>query len=109
MKEGAEGDTVGGDGEVHNEQEKSIINYKICRSMSEIKHKLMGKYSGYISSLKQDFCKKNNKGKLPREATQILLNWWTTHYNWPYPTVCNQPFHLKYIPIWYSISLLEFD
>ncbi|CAN4086023.1 unnamed protein product [Withania somnifera] len=53
---------------------------------SEIKDKLMGKYSGYVSCLKQDFRKKNNKGKLPREATQILLNWWTTHYNWPYPT-----------------------
>ncbi|CAN4088111.1 unnamed protein product [Withania somnifera] len=65
--------------EANNDQQK------MCRG-SEIKDKLMGKYSGYISSLKQDFCNKINKGKFPREARQILLNWWTTHYNWPYPT-----------------------
>ncbi|CAK9138596.1 unnamed protein product [Ilex paraguariensis] len=52
----------------------------------EIKDKLMRKYSGYISSLKHEFSKKKKKGKLPREARQMLLDWWTIHYKWPYPT-----------------------
>ncbi|WMV21421.1 hypothetical protein MTR67_014806 [Solanum verrucosum] len=84
--EAEEGDTMGG--EVNNNgQQNSSSDEILCRSGSEIKDKLMEKYSGYITSLKHDFCKKNyNKGKLPKEATQILLNWWTTHYNWPYPT-----------------------
>nr|XP_016445952.1 PREDICTED: homeobox protein knotted-1-like 2 [Nicotiana tabacum] len=69
-------DTSGGGGNTND----------MCRSENEIKDKLMRKYSGYISSLKQEFSKKNKKGKLPREARQILLNWWTTHYKWPYPT-----------------------
>ncbi|OIT04989.1 PREDICTED: homeobox protein knotted-1-like 2 [Nicotiana attenuata] len=75
-EEAAAADTSGGGGNTND----------MCRSENEIKDKLMRKYSGYISSLKQEFCKKNKKGKLPREARQILLNWWTTHYKWPYPT-----------------------
>nr|XP_016487941.1 PREDICTED: homeobox protein knotted-1-like 2 [Nicotiana tabacum] len=71
-----EEDTSGGGGNTND----------MCRSENEIKDKLMRKYSGYISSLKQEFCKKNKKGKLPKEARQILLDWWTTHYKWPYPT-----------------------
>lgn len=53
----------------------------------ELKDKLLRKYSGYISSLKHEFSKKKKKGKLPKEARQILLEWWNVHYKWPYPTV----------------------
>ncbi|KAK7846542.1 homeobox protein knotted-1-like 6, partial [Quercus suber] len=52
----------------------------------ELKDKLLRKYSGYISSLKHEFSKKKKKGKLPKEARQILLEWWNVHYKWPYPT-----------------------
>ncbi|XP_042497894.1 homeobox protein knotted-1-like 6 [Macadamia integrifolia] len=52
----------------------------------ELKDKLLRKYSGCISSLKQEFSKKKKKGKLPREARQTLLDWWNVHYKWPYPT-----------------------
>ncbi|XP_022735634.1 homeobox protein knotted-1-like 6 [Durio zibethinus] len=52
----------------------------------EFKEKLLRKYSGYISTLKHEFSKKKKKGKLPKEARQILLDWWNVHYNWPYPT-----------------------
>ncbi|KAK9278958.1 hypothetical protein L1049_028540 [Liquidambar formosana] len=52
----------------------------------EIKDKLLRKYSGYISTLKQEFSKKKKKGKLPKEARQTLLDWWNIHYKWPYPT-----------------------
>lgn len=53
----------------------------------ELKDKLLCKYSGYISTLKHEFSKKKKKGKLPKEAREVLLNWWTVHYKWPYPTV----------------------
>ncbi|OVA19858.1 Homeobox domain [Macleaya cordata] len=52
----------------------------------DLKDKLLRKYSGYISSLKQEFSKKKKKGKLPKEARQTLLDWWNIHYKWPYPT-----------------------
>ncbi|XP_061952904.1 homeobox protein knotted-1-like 6 [Populus nigra] len=52
----------------------------------ELKDKLLCKYSGYISTLKHEFSKKKKKGKLPKEAREVLLNWWTIHYKWPYPT-----------------------
>ncbi|ERN02729.1 hypothetical protein AMTRI_Chr03g141380 [Amborella trichopoda] len=52
----------------------------------ELKDKLLRKYSGYLSSLKQEFSKKKKKGKLPKEARQTLLDWWNIHYKWPYPT-----------------------
>ncbi|XP_047331945.1 homeobox protein knotted-1-like 2 [Impatiens glandulifera] len=52
----------------------------------EIKEKLVCRYSGYIKSLRHEFSKSKKKGKLPREARQILLDWWTFHYKWPYPT-----------------------
>lgn len=53
----------------------------------ELKHHLLKKYGGYLSSLKQEFSKKKKKGKLPKEARQKLLNWWELHYKWPYPSV----------------------
>ncbi|CAA6667457.1 unnamed protein product [Spirodela intermedia] len=52
----------------------------------ELKHHLLKKYGGYLSSLKQEFSKKKKKGKLPKEARQKLLNWWELHYKWPYPS-----------------------
>lgn len=60
-----------------------------CSRMVEdrqLKEKLLSKYSGYISSLKQEFSKKKKKGKLPKEARQLLFDWWNLHYKWPYPT-----------------------
>jgi hypothetical protein len=52
----------------------------------ELKDHLLRKYSGYLSSLKQEFMKKKKKGKLPKDARQKLLDWWTVHYKWPYPS-----------------------
>lgn len=53
----------------------------------ELRDELLRRYSGYLSSLKQDFSKKKKKGNLPKEARQTLLDWWNLHYKWPYPTV----------------------
>lgn len=53
----------------------------------ELKGQLLRKYSGYLGSLKQEFMKKRKKGKLPKEARQQLLDWWSRHYKWPYPSV----------------------
>uniref|UniRef100_A0A0D9VYH8 Homeobox domain-containing protein n=1 Tax=Leersia perrieri TaxID=77586 RepID=A0A0D9VYH8_9ORYZ len=52
----------------------------------ELKHHLLKKYSGYLSSLKQELSKKKKKGKLPKDARQQLLSWWELHYKWPYPS-----------------------
>ncbi|KAH7550483.1 hypothetical protein JRO89_XS13G0200100 [Xanthoceras sorbifolium] len=52
----------------------------------ELKDKLIRKYGGYICSLKHEFSKKKKKGKLPKEARQVLFHWWNIHNKWPYPT-----------------------
>ncbi|KAL9243488.1 hypothetical protein vseg_017368 [Gypsophila vaccaria] len=52
----------------------------------ELKGQLLRKYSGYLGSLRQEFMKKRKKGKLPKEARQQLLDWWSRHYKWPYPS-----------------------
>ncbi|ONK63203.1 uncharacterized protein A4U43_C07F12460 [Asparagus officinalis] len=52
----------------------------------ELKEILLKKYSGYLSSLRKEFLKKRKKGKLPKDARLVLLDWWNTHYRWPYPT-----------------------
>ncbi|XP_058076977.1 homeobox protein knotted-1-like 1 [Magnolia sinica] len=52
----------------------------------ELKEMLLRKYSGYLSNLRKEFLKKKKKGKLPRDARLMLLDWWNTHYRWPYPT-----------------------
>ncbi|XP_039048772.1 homeobox protein SBH1-like [Hibiscus syriacus] len=52
----------------------------------ELKGQLLRKYSGYLGNLKQEFMKKRKKGKLPKEARQQLLDWWSRHYKWPYPS-----------------------
>ena len=54
----------------------------------QLKQQLLRKYSGFmICSLKKEFLKRKKKGKLPKEARQKLLEWWTQHYKWPYPSV----------------------
>jgi hypothetical protein len=58
----------------------------------ELKYQLLKKYSGYLSSLRQEFSKKKKKGKLPKEARQKLLHWWELHYKWPYPSVRYLPY-----------------
>jgi hypothetical protein len=53
-----------------------------------LKQQLLRRYSGFmICSLKKEFLKRKKKGKLPKEARQKLLEWWTQHYKWPYPSV----------------------
>ncbi|KAL0558119.1 hypothetical protein IC582_006684 [Cucumis melo] len=52
----------------------------------ELKNHLLKKYSGYLSSLKQELSKKKKKGKLPKDARQQLLRWWELHNKWPYPS-----------------------
>ncbi|KAM7483186.1 hypothetical protein LguiB_007769 [Lonicera macranthoides] len=57
-----------------------------AREDQELKDNLLRKYSGYISSLKHGFSNKKKKGKLPKEARETMLDWWSIHYKWPYPT-----------------------
>ncbi|CAO2173894.1 unnamed protein product [Urochloa humidicola] len=52
----------------------------------ELKEMLLKKYSGCLSRLRSEFLKKRKKGKLPKDARTVLLEWWNTHYRWPYPT-----------------------
>ncbi|KAL6850028.1 hypothetical protein ACP4OV_020655 [Aristida adscensionis] len=52
----------------------------------ELKEMLLKKYSGCLSRLRSEFLKKRKKGKLPKDARSVLLEWWNTHYRWPYPT-----------------------
>lgn len=52
----------------------------------DLKEMLQKKYSGYLSHLRKEFLKKRKKGKLPKDARMVLLDWWNTHYRWPYPT-----------------------
>lgn len=52
----------------------------------DLKDQLLRRFGNHISSLKLEFSKKKKKGKLPREARQLLFEWWNSHYKWPYPT-----------------------
>ncbi|KAK2974914.1 hypothetical protein RJ640_013770 [Escallonia rubra] len=61
-----------------------------CPADQELKEMLLRKYSGYLSSLKKEFLKTRKKGKLPKDARVALLDWWNTHYRWPYPTVISR-------------------
>ncbi|CAA2997832.1 homeobox knotted-1-like 1 isoform X1 [Olea europaea subsp. europaea] len=51
-----------------------------CQGDHELKEMLMRKYSGYLSSLRKDFLRKRRKGKLPKDARMVLVDWWNTHY-----------------------------
>ena len=65
----------------------------------DLKGMLLRKYSGYISNLRKEFLKKRKKGKLPKDARMILLDWWNIHYRWPYPTViANFYLSLAFLP-----------
>lgn len=76
----------------------------------ELKGQLLRKYSGYLGSLKQEFMKKRKKGKLPKEARQQLLDWWSRHYKWPYPSVIDVNFYLSInIYIYREIWISEFS
>lgn len=59
---------------------------------NELKDRLLRKFGSHLSSLKLEFSKKKKKGKLPKEARQMLLAWWDDHFRWPYPTVCTSNF-----------------
>uniref|UniRef100_A0A5B7AX89 Homeobox protein knotted-1-like 1 n=1 Tax=Davidia involucrata TaxID=16924 RepID=A0A5B7AX89_DAVIN len=52
----------------------------------ELKEMLLCKYNGCLSSLRKEFLKKMKKVRLPKDAKTRLLEWWSTHYRWPYPT-----------------------
>jgi hypothetical protein len=58
-----------------------------CLADRELKEMLLKKYSGCLSRLRSEFLKKRKKGKLPKDARWALMDWWNTHYRWPYPTV----------------------
>ncbi|KAF4348584.1 hypothetical protein F8388_008787 [Cannabis sativa] len=90
-------DAEGGGGSSEEEEEHEVSGggggggemeglRMITQEDRELKEKLLRKYSGYISTLKLEFSKKKKKGKLPKQARQTLLDWWTLHYRWPYPT-----------------------
>ncbi|KAL9226348.1 hypothetical protein vseg_002172 [Gypsophila vaccaria] len=68
----------GGEVDVHDIQPKE--------EERDLKDQLLRKFGSHISSLKLEFSKKKKKGKLPREARQMLFEWWNAHYKWPYPT-----------------------
>ncbi|CAL9078676.1 unnamed protein product, partial [Musa textilis] len=53
---------------------------------SDLREMLQKKYNGYLSNLRKEFLKKRKKGKLPKDARLILLDWWNAHCRWPYPT-----------------------
>ncbi|KAL2345614.1 hypothetical protein Fmac_006899 [Flemingia macrophylla] len=57
-----------------------------CSGDQKIKEMLLRKYSGHFSGLRREFLKRRKKGKLPRDATMVLMDWWNTHHRWPYPT-----------------------
>ncbi|KAI3823851.1 hypothetical protein L1987_05296 [Smallanthus sonchifolius] len=85
-------DSAGGEGGMDkngSSEEEVDVNTNLIDPQAEdreLKGQLLRKYSGYLGSLKQEFMKKRKKGKLPKEARQQLLDWWTRHYKWPYPS-----------------------
>ncbi|KVI05662.1 hypothetical protein Ccrd_016007, partial [Cynara cardunculus var. scolymus] len=71
---------------ISSEEEFSGGETDNAQMSQELKDTLLRKFGGRIGSLKQEFTKKKKKGKLPKEARQTLLEWWNSHYKWPYPT-----------------------
>ncbi|KVI09403.1 ELK-like protein [Cynara cardunculus var. scolymus] len=85
----ASGGGEGGTEKNGSSEEEVDVNNNLIDPQAEdreLKGQLLRKYSGYLGSLKQEFMKKRKKGKLPKEARQQLLDWWTRHYKWPYPS-----------------------
>ncbi|KAI3997659.1 hypothetical protein MKX01_040632 [Papaver californicum] len=82
----SEDEMSGGEMEIHHHNHQIVHQTTDRVEDRDLKDKLLRKYSGYISCLKQEFLKKKKKGKLPKEARQTLLNWWDIHNRWPYPT-----------------------
>lgn len=74
------------EGTFSSEEEVSGGETDSALMSQELKDMLLRRFGGRISSLKQEFNKKKKKGKLPNEARQTLLEWWNSHYKWPYPT-----------------------
>jgi hypothetical protein len=74
-------------GEVDAPESQEYSSGGLLPGDQEVKEMLLRKYSGYLSSLMKEFLKKRKKGKLPKEAKITLMDWWSTHYRWPYPTV----------------------
>ncbi|XP_076911501.1 homeobox protein knotted-1-like 6 [Bidens hawaiensis] len=75
------------EGCISSSEEEVISGGETADNTQELKDTLLRKFGGRrIRSLKQEFTKKKKKGKLPKEATAILLEWWNSHYTWPYPT-----------------------
>lgn len=84
-------DSVGGDAIDRNASSDEEVdrNENVIDPQAEdreLKGQLLRRYSGYLGNLKQEFMKKRKKGKLPKEARQQLLDWWSKHYKWPYPS-----------------------
>ncbi|CAK8531350.1 unnamed protein product [Lathyrus sativus] len=82
-------DNIGGDRNGSSEEDQVDLYNNMIDPQAEdreLKGQLLRKYSGYLGSLKQEFMKKRKKGKLPKEARQQLLEWWSRHYKWPYPS-----------------------
>ncbi|CAL9144986.1 unnamed protein product [Musa hybrid cultivar] len=76
-----------------SDEEMDIPELGPCTEDQELKHHLLMKCGGCLSSLRQELSKKKKKGKLPMDARQQLLNWWEFHYKWPYPSVNRQLVH----------------
>ncbi|CAN7034658.1 unnamed protein product [Brassica rapa subsp. trilocularis] len=81
----SEDGAVSSDEELSGGDEISQDGKQICEDR-DLKDRLLRKFGSGISSLKLEFSKKKKKGKLSREARQALLDWWSVHYKWPYPT-----------------------
>ncbi|KAI0511548.1 hypothetical protein KFK09_012178 [Dendrobium nobile] len=82
-------EAVGSSEEVPSYDDADALENQVSSSRSpevELKEFLFRKYSGYLCNLRTEFSKKKKKGKLPREARLTLLDWWKSHYKWPYPT-----------------------
>ncbi|KAK6789099.1 hypothetical protein RDI58_012898 [Solanum bulbocastanum] len=76
------------DGGVSSDEELSCgeADASMRSEDNELKDRLLRKFGSHLSSLKLEFSKKKKKGKLPKEARQMLLAWWDDHFRWPYPT-----------------------
>ncbi|KAI9125301.1 hypothetical protein K1719_003917 [Acacia pycnantha] len=74
---------------VSSEEDFSTVEGGDAQAKSEeqeLKDCLLHKFGDRIGSLKLEFSKKKKKCKLPKQASQALFQWWTAHFNWPYPT-----------------------